>query len=141
MPVMTVDQCRRFLSNGTRTAKIATVRADGRPHVVPVWFLLDGDSIVFTTGKNSVKGRNLRRDPRVSVCVDDESMPFAMVAIEGTAKLSESPAELLAWATRLAARYVGDDRAAEFGRRNGTPGEMLVRVPMDKVTAFDQMAG
>jgi PPOX class probable F420-dependent enzyme len=141
MPAMTVEQYRQFLSEGSRTAKIATVRADGRPHVAPVWFLVDGDSIVFTTGKGSVKGRNLRRDPRVSICVDDETMPFAMVLIEGTAKLSEDPQALLDWATRLARRYVERMQAEEMGRRNGVPGELLVRVPMEKVIAFDQMAG
>jgi PPOX class probable F420-dependent enzyme len=141
VPAMTVEQYRRFLSEGTRTAKVATVRADGRPHVVPVWFLLDGDSLVFTTGKTSVKGRDLLRDPRVMVCVDDETMPYAMVAIEGTARLSEELHALLDWATRIARRYVGPERAEEFGKRNGVPGELLVRVSMDKVIAFDQMAG
>jgi PPOX class probable F420-dependent enzyme len=138
---MSVEQYRKFLSEGTPTAKVATVRADGRPHVAPVWFLLDGDCIVFSTGKGSVKGRNLRRDPRVSICVDSEAMPFVMVLIEGTATLSEEPAALLDWATRLASRYVGPERAEEFGRRNGVPGVLLVRVAMDKVIAFDQMAG
>ncbi len=141
MPAMTVEQYRRFLSEGTRTAKVASVRADGRPHVVPVWFLLDGDSLIFTTGKRSVKGRNLLRDPRIMVCVDDDTMPYAMVAIEGTATLSEDPERLLDWATRIARRYVGPERAEEFGRRNGVPGELLVRVSLDKVIAFDQMAG
>ena len=83
MPVMTPDQYRRLLAEGTRTAKIATVRKDGRPHLAPVWFVLDGDNIVFTTGKNSVKGRTLLRDQRVSVCVDDESFPYAMAVVEG----------------------------------------------------------
>ncbi len=141
MPAMTVEQYRRFLSSRTRTAKVATVRADGRPHVVPVWFVLDDDSLVFTTGKSSAKGRNLLRNPRVMVCVDDETMPYAMVAIEGTATLSEDPEALLDWATRIARRYVGPERAEEFGKRTGVPGELLVRVSMDKVIAFDQMAG
>ena len=69
--------------SGTRTAKLATVRADGRPHVAPVWFDLDGDEIVFTTGKDSVKGKNILRDPRVMISVDDENPPFAFVFIEG----------------------------------------------------------
>jgi PPOX class probable F420-dependent enzyme len=141
MPAMTVEQYRRFLSEGSRTAKIATVRADGRPHVAPVWFVIDGDSVVFTTGKRSVKGRNLLRDSRVSICVDDETMPFAMVLIEGTAVLSEEPEALLDWATRLARRYVGQEQSEDLGRRNSGPGELLVRVPMEKVIAFDQMAG
>src|SRR5579875_1097483 len=138
MPAMTVEQYRRFLSDGTRTAKVATVRADGRPHVVPVWFVLDGDSVVFTTGKSSVKGRNLLRDPHVMLCVDEETMPYPMVVVEGTATLSEDPAQLLDWATRIAGRYVGTAQAEAYGKRNGVPGALLVRVAMDKVTAFDR---
>ena len=50
-----------------RTAVLATVRADGRPHVAPIWFDLDDDILVFTTGENTVKARNMRRDSRVSL--------------------------------------------------------------------------
>src|SRR5258705_232539 len=53
--MMLPDEVQRFLAYGTRTAKLATIRADGRPHVVPVWFVLDGDDIVFTTGTTTVK--------------------------------------------------------------------------------------
>ncbi|WP_329619311.1 PPOX class F420-dependent oxidoreductase [Streptomyces sp. NBC_01255] len=135
MTRMTEDQWRAFVSAGTRTGKLATVRDDGSPHVVPVWFLLDGDDFVFNTGKDTVKGRNLSRDPRVSLCVDDDTPPFAFVSLSGRAELGEDPAELRHWAARIGARYMGDDRAAEFGERNGVPGELLVRVRIDKVIA------
>ena len=137
MPLMSPEQLRRFLSAGTRTAKVATVRKDGRAHVVPVWFLLDGDYLVFTTGESSVKGRSLARDPRVAICVDDDTPPYAMAMIEGTATLSEDLNELLLWATRIAGRYMGEGRAEEFGKRNGVPGELLVRVRIEHVVAFD----
>jgi PPOX class probable F420-dependent enzyme len=137
MPAMTPSEIRQFLSAGSRTAKVATVRADGRPHVVPVWFIVDGDDLVFNTGKNSVKGRNLRRDPRVMICVDDDTPPFSMVAIEGEAEVSEDPAALLDIATRIGGRYMGEDRAEEFGRRNGVAGELIVRVRLDRVIALD----
>ncbi|MFE2011040.1 PPOX class F420-dependent oxidoreductase [Streptomyces sp. NPDC059491] len=132
---MTEDQWRAFVSAGTRTGKLATVRDDGSPHVVPVWFVLDGDDFVFNTGKGTVKGRNLARDGRVSLCVDDDTPPFAFVTLSGQAEITEEPAELLRWATRIAARYMGEDRADAFGRRNAVPGELLVRVRIDKVIA------
>jgi PPOX class probable F420-dependent enzyme len=138
---MTSARHRQFLTEGTRTAKIATVRADGRAHVAPVWFVVDGEDIIFTTGKMSVKGRNFTRDSRVAICVDDETPPFPMVVIEGEAALSEDPEALLQWATRIAARYVGAEEAPEYGRRNGGAGELLVRVSMQKVLAYDGMAG
>lgn len=130
---MTDAERARFLTEGTRTAKIATVRADGRPHVAPVWFVLDGGDLIFTTGRTTVKGRTLARDPRISICVDDERPPFAYVIIEGMATLSEDPAELLRWATALGGRYMGADQAEAFGRRNGVPGELLVRVTPTKI--------
>lgn len=132
---MTEEEWRAFVSHGTRTGKLATVRADGRPHLAPVWFVLDGDEVVFNTGAATVKGRNLARDGRIALCVDDDRPPFAYVILEGRARLSEDPEELRHWAARIGARYMGEDRAEEFGARNGVPGELLVRVRIDKVLA------
>ncbi|MFF9815639.1 PPOX class F420-dependent oxidoreductase [Streptomyces sp. NPDC014006] len=132
---MTDEEWRTFVSHGTRTGKLATVRADGSPHTTPVWFLLDGDEVVFTTHRDSVKGRSLTRDGRVALCVDDDRPPYDFVVLQGRARLSEDLDEVRAWATRLAARYMGEDRAEEFGARNGVPGELLVRVSVDKVVA------
>jgi PPOX class probable F420-dependent enzyme len=137
---MTDEERRRFLSEGTRTAKLATVRADGRPHVVPVWFVLDGDDIVFQTGRDTVKGRNILRDGRVTLCVDDERPPYSYVSVEGHATAANNPPEALAWATRIAARYMGPDLAEAYGRRNAVPGELLVRVTPIKTLATRAVA-
>ncbi len=125
---MSDDERRAFLLHGTRTAKLATVRADGRPHLAPIWFTLDVDDIVLTTGSRTVKGRTLARDPRVSVCVDDENPPFSFVTVEGVADLSTDLDELLRWATVIGGRYMGAERAQEFGHRNAVDGELLIRV-------------
>lgn len=137
---MTEGEWRAFVSHGTRTGKLSTVRADGSPHVTPIWFLLDGDDFVFNTDKNSVKGRNLARDGRVALCVDEDQPPFAFVVLRGHAELSEDLDELRHWATRIGARYMGEERAEEFGERNGVPGELLVRVRIDKVLAYSAVA-
>lgn len=132
---------RAFVLASPRTAKLAVTRKDGRPHVAPVWIDVEDDgAIVFTTGKSTLKGRALRRDPRVCLCVDDEQPPFAYVIVEGTAEISENPADLLAAATRIGGRYMGAARAEEFGRRNAVPGELLVRVRPDKVIAQEGIA-
>ena len=133
MHVMSEDEMRAFLTQGTRTAKVAVVRRDGAPMVVPVWFVLDGGEVVFTTGSESIKGRALRRDPRLSICVDDDRPPFAYVRVDGVADLSEDVGEMLPWATRIGARYMGEDQAEAFGRRNAVPGELLVRVRPKRV--------
>jgi len=139
MQTMTADEARAFLLERPRTAKLATVRADGRPHVAPVWFDLDGAQLVFTTWHTTVKAANLRRDPRVSLCVDDEAPPFAFV--EGIVALSENLDELRAWATRIAGRYMGAAQAAAFGARNGVPGEILVRVQPTRIIGQGAIAG
>ncbi|NEA65259.1 PPOX class F420-dependent oxidoreductase [Streptomyces sp. SID12488] len=132
---MTDEEWRAFVSHGTRTGKLSTVRADGSPHVAPIWFLLDGDDLVFNTGKDTVKGRNLARDGRVALCVDDDQPPFTFVVIQGRATLSEELDDVRHWAARIGARYMGEERAEEFGARNGVPGELLVRVRIEKVLA------
>ena len=126
-------EARVFLLERPRTAKLASVRADGRPHIAPIWFDLDGDTLVFTTWHTTVKATNIRRDPRVSLCVDDEAPPFAYVLIEGVAALSDDLDELRRWATRIARRYMGADLAESYGWRNGVPGELLVRVMPTKI--------
>lgn len=137
MEHMNEQETREFLSAGTRTGKLATVSRDGSPHVAPIWFVVDDDgSLVFNTGANTVKGRNLRRDPRLSLCVDDEKPPFAHVLLQGVAELSDEPEEKLKWATVIGGRYMGADKAEEFGRRNAVEGELLVRVRPTKVIAL-----
>jgi PPOX class probable F420-dependent enzyme len=138
---MSGDEWRAFVTEGTRTGKLATVRRDGRPHVVPVWFVLDGDDLVFTTGTDTVKARTMRRDPRVCLCVDDQRPPFSYVMVEGTAALSEDLDELLRYATLIGGRYMGAGQAEQFGRRNAVPGELLVRVTAVHVTALSGIAG
>jgi PPOX class probable F420-dependent enzyme len=140
MAIMSQAQWREFVTTGTRTGKLAVTRADGRPHVTPVWFVLDGDDVVLMTAADSLKGRVLRRDPRVSLCVDDQQPPYSFVVIEGTARLSEDPAELRRWATAIGGRYMGADRAEQYGARNGVPGELLVRIAPSRVVAVRDVA-
>ena len=126
-------ESREFLSRGTYTGKLATVRADGRAHVAPVWFIVDGDSIVFTTGKSTVKGETMRRDNRVSFSVDDQTPPFSFAIVEGTVTLTENAPDLLQWSIRIATRYMGEARGEAFGKRNAVPEELLVRLTPSKV--------
>jgi PPOX class probable F420-dependent enzyme len=91
MAEMSEEEVYDFLGEGTRTGHIATVRADGRAHVKPVWFTLDGIpeafTLLLTTGEGTVAGRNLARDNRVSMSVDDPAPPFSLVLVDGTAEL------------------------------------------------------
>lgn len=137
---MTDDERRAFLLAGTRTGILCTMRADGRPHAAPIWITLDGDDVMFTTGAETVKGANLRRDGRAALVVDESTPPFDFVTIEGRVELSEDPDEVLRWATVLGGRYMGEDDAAAFGKRNAVPGELLVRLRPDKIIALAGIA-
>jgi PPOX class probable F420-dependent enzyme len=137
---MTNEEYKSFMLDRARTAVLATVRTDGRPHTVPIWFDLEGDVLVFTTGESTVKGRNMRRDPRVSLCIDEEEPPFHFVVIEGNSELTAGDSDLLYWATRIGGRYMGADRADEYGRRNAVEGELLVRVMPQKVVAYKNIS-
>jgi PPOX class probable F420-dependent enzyme len=137
---MTNEEYRSFMLELARTAVLATVRADGRPHAAPIWFDLDDKALVFTTGESTVKGRNMRRDLRVSLCIDEEESPFHFVVIEGTSELTAGDPDLLYWATRIGGRYMGADRADEYGRRNAVEGELLVRVTPQKIVAYKNIS-
>lgn len=123
------------LATPARTAKLAVVRANGAPHVAPVWVDLDGDQVVFMTSAQTIKGKAIRRDPRVSLCWDDERPPFSFVTIAGIAHTSTDPGDLLKWATLIGGRYMGPERAEQYGRRNAVPPEMLVRVTPTAIVA------
>lgn len=133
MASMTKEEAQAFLSEGTRTGKLATTRADGRPHVAPIWFVLDGDDLMFNTGASSAKGKSLARDNRAMLSVDLEVFPYAFVLVEGTVTLSEEPGELRYWATKIAERYVPAGEAQAYGERNGVPGEYIVRLTPTKI--------
>ncbi|HTQ21037.1 PPOX class F420-dependent oxidoreductase [Mycobacterium sp.] len=132
------DRVVEFLSAGTRTGMLAFVAADGRPLVTPVWFVVDDGELVFTTHRDTPKYRALQRDPRIAICVDDPHPPYSFVQVQGTATVADDPPHVLDIATRTGARYMGADRADEFGRRNAVPGEMVVRVHPTKIlSGFD----
>jgi PPOX class probable F420-dependent enzyme len=135
---ITDPEVSAFLSEGTRTGKLSYTAADGRPLVAPVWFIVEDGCVVFNTGKGSAKGRALARDPRTALCTDLQEPPYGFVQVQGEAELSEDPAELLRTATAIAARYMGTERAAQFGQRNAGPGALVVRLqPARVLAAFD----
>jgi len=145
MKEMSKEEIQTSLVSGTLTGKISTVRKDGRPHVVPIWFILDKDDsnikVVFTTGQDSLKAKHKLRDPRVSLCVDDQTPSFSFVLIDGIADINKEPdlREILKWATKIAGRYMGQDNAEAYGKRNAVKGEFLIRIRPTKIIAQKEM--
>ena len=118
--------------------------ADGQPHVAPIWFVVDDDAdeleVVFNTGAETRQGPGDRAAIRACRCVvDDEHAAVRLRQADRAGRpSSEDPDELRTWATRIGGRYMGADRAEEFGRRNGVPGELLVRL---RPTRVDRRGG
>jgi len=137
---MSDEERRAFLSAGTRTGVVSTVRKDGRPHAAPVWFVLDGDDLIFTTGRDSVKGRNLRRTGDAVMTVDEAAPGYDFVTVTGRVELDEDVERMLPWSIRIAERYMGEQLGEQFGRRNAVPGELLVRLRPTHVVAIADVA-
>lgn len=137
---MTLDEMNAFIQEGTRTAHLATVREDGRPHVAPVWIVMDGDDIVFTTWHESVKGQNLQRHGYATMSVDEPTPPYSFVMVEGPVTLVNEQGQSRYWASKMGARYMGADRADEFGRRNGIEGELVCRLTPSHWTGVRDLA-
>jgi PPOX class probable F420-dependent enzyme len=138
--IMTLDARRSFLTEGTRTAVVSTTREDGRPHAVPICFVLDGDDVLFLTNAESVKGRDLLRDPRVTLVTDDETPPFAFVMIEGTALASQDVDDIEQVARRISQRYDGGEGIEDFVRFAREELGTLVRVAPTRILALDRVS-
>jgi PPOX class probable F420-dependent enzyme len=142
---MTDAEVRAFLTSvPPHTGKVAMTRKDGSPHVAPVWYAVDegasGLQLLFNTGADTLKGRILRRDPRVALCVDDETPPFSFVIVRGTVELIEDLEQVRHWAGVIGGRYMGLDQASAYGERNGVPGELLVRLHAEHVVSEVDLA-
>lgn len=104
------EKVRGFLQE-TRFAVLATINADGAPQQTVMWYELQGDRIMMNTAEGRVKASNLRRDPRISICVEDG---YRYVTIAGLVELDEDRERALNDIHRLAIRYHGQPKADEM---------------------------
>lgn len=141
MATLSDPDVRAFLSAGTRTGHLSWVASDGRPVGAPVWFVLEDETVAFTTWADSAKGRALQRDPRVTLVVDLQEPPYGFVQVQGTVEIVDDCAALRRVATAAGARYMGAERGQEFGERNGVEGELLLRLHPVKVIANLDVTG
>ena len=124
------DESTQALLDGRNFATVATVNPDGGPQTSVVWFMRDGDTVVFSALAGRRKVRNLARDPRISLTVFDLANPYHSVEIRGTAELAEDPGKSLP--RTLSQRYLGQDPPPE-------PDELtrvIVRIRPEKINSF-----
>ncbi|GAA1537984.1 PPOX class F420-dependent oxidoreductase [Kribbella lupini] len=136
MATMTDTEWRSFVTAGTRLAHVALTRADGRPHVTPVCFVLDGDELAFALSPGSVKGKSLARDQRVAACISDEQQPYGFVTIEGLARISAEPDQIAAVAEGIAGRYYPSQPAEAIAESFVQEGFTAVRIGISNVIAY-----
>jgi len=101
------DNVRAFLEE-ERFAVLATIKRDGAPQQTVMWYELQGDQIMMNTAEGRVKAENFRRDPRISICIEDG---YRFVSISGRVELNEDREVALNDIHRLAVRYHGQEKA------------------------------
>ena len=140
---MSEHEWTAFLNEGTKTGKLSVNLPSGRPTITPVWFVLEADGkLRMNTGGGSAKVRALKADPRACLLVDLEEPPYAFVKVDATAVVIDDDPELcLRVATVVGGRYMGQDLAEEFGRRNGGQGQVVLEFTPTKVTAVGNVSG
>jgi PPOX class probable F420-dependent enzyme len=113
MSEMIEDDLEAFMREPV-LARVATVRPDGSPHVVPVWFEWDGKSLRFEAQARSRKARNLRHDPRMSVVIDFTygGLQYRAVVLEGTAEIIDDRNSVVPIVERIFLRYLGEEGIA-----------------------------
>ena len=116
MPKLTDNEIEGFLAERGHLARIATVRPDGAPSVVPVWFIYEDGKVLITPRKHSEFLRNLRHDPRVAITVDEDANRYRKVLFEGVARILYEVGEDRKWDDvyrRIACRYI-DEASADY---------------------------
>jgi PPOX class probable F420-dependent enzyme len=110
---------------------VVTLGADGKPQLTMVWLDVDGDEVLFNTAEGRLKPKNLRRDPRIMISVQDRNDPQAYMLFHGKASVTEAGAD--EHIDKLAKRFLGADKYP-FRR----PGEkrLVVRIKADRIGGY-----
>ncbi len=116
----------RFLA-GRHVAVLATLGPDGKPVLTPIWYLYRDGLLFMRTGQESVKARNANRDPRVTVCIQDEHAPYRSVTLYGRASVEAAEEGLGATISR---RYLGAVGGAAYLRMAGEAVEQSAEVTL-----------
>ena len=141
MPKLTADERDAFLAEPGILMRVAVVRADGSPLVTPIWFLFEAGCIYFTPREKSEWFACLRRDPRISLCIDEQPLPYRKVIVEGVAELLFDVGVDDEWRDlyqRIAEKYVGVQGAHAYVQNTIDQPRGLFKVALDdaKVTSW-----
>lgn len=137
MPKMTRARLEAFLVQGRWIAKIATVGAEGRPYVSPVWHEYDGEALYVAGRERARWVANIRQNQWVAVLIDDPEPPYARVIIEAKAEIVPTAGYDSERKLRKFTRYLGEARAREYLQEADTRPRVMVRIPLTRVTTWE----
>jgi hypothetical protein len=130
---MLSERQQRFVAK-PRIARLATVRPDGSPHIAPVWYRYEDGAFLLLTERASVKARNIARDARVVLCIDDERPPYHTVLVRGHATIAPYPGD--AWREALAVHYLGVEAGRRYVRENAPSDNVLIRIEPESASGW-----
>lgn len=127
------ERQERFVEK-PRIGRLATIRADGSPHIAPIWYRYEGGAFLILTDEASVKHRNIQRDPRVELCIDDHVAPYHTVIVRGRAE--SLPARGPEWRLALAVHYLGDENGQRYVDSTPAGNEALIRIVPERASGW-----
>jgi len=133
MPKLSANERDAFLDEPGVLMRVAVARQDGSPLVTPIWFIYEDQAIYFTPREKSEWFACLRQDPRVSLCIDEQPLPYRKVIAEGHAELIYDIGQDDLWRDqyrRIAQRYVGPEAADAYVSNTIDQPRGLFRLPL-----------
>lgn len=137
MPALSPADVDAFLAEPGHLARIGTVDDDGMPRVLPLWFIVHEGAICFTPREPAVIWRNLLRDPRVGISIDEEASPYRKIVVQGVVEVLHQPGDDAAWQPiyrQIAKRYTPDDVADSYVDGTADQPRALCAVRLDAPT-------
>ena len=133
---MTQEQIVEFTKRPL-LAVLATIYPSGAPQAVPVWYEYDGEHFIVTTAEDRVKVKNVRRDPRVTLCIVDTSVQSQGLVVRGRAEVVEEGTQEAT--ARLARRHVGPERAERMTENFQRQKRVILRITPERILQRGQM--
>jgi PPOX class probable F420-dependent enzyme len=134
MPKLDLEAIRAFLDEPSHLMRLATVDEDGTPRIVPIWYQHEDGELFFTPRAGSIWLRNLRRDMRIGISIDETAMPCRKVTVQGLARIAHDLGEDDSWRDlyrRMAHRYIGQDAGDAYVDDTDDQPRVLVAIALD----------
>ena len=117
-----------------RIGRLGSAMRDGSPHVSPIWYRFEGGDFLVLVERTSQKHRNVERDPRVVLCIDDEKAPYHTVLVRGRVTLEEAPGR--EWREAMAIHYLGEENGKRYIASSMHPNNVMLRITPEKVSGW-----